>query len=253
MNSTVRMLTAALLAGSLGFSGAALANAQEVSVEAEVAATTTRPKPRILPIPPDRINDLRVEAQERIKDLRDGMKDTRIEIRTEMRDASTSDERREIIKNVIEGRAEVRADIRDRAQEIRGDLKQRLQELAKSHIGSILRRSENALNMFGNFVERIETRIEKLQENGANTSSVEASLRASVALVAEAKADHDALARFIASVEASQSADDVRAQIREAVRELTASIKAAHGALLKTARELVQLSVSVRAEASTDN
>lgn len=253
MNSSTKVQAATLFASILLVGGAHIAQAQEVGVEAEVEisaqATTSRPSlpsrsPRQQPL-----MQLREDARERIIDLREGMQDRRAEIRVEMQNASSGEERRTIIKQLRENREE----IRDRAQEIRGNIKERLQVLVRTRVGAVIKRSENALNMFDNLVSRMESRIEKLKERDANTTSVEASLSASIALIATAKADLGSLQALVASVQESSDPATVKAQLRAAIEKVTASIKSAHASLLATARALAQLSASTSVEVETSN
>ncbi len=253
MNVSISKILVAGLAGTLGLFGGSFASAQEVSGSAEVSvqvrATTSRPLP---PGPrPQPLIELREEAEMRIMQLRDGMVEQRLETRAEMRGEAKSSENRNIIRDMREN-AEER---RERAAEIRGNIKERIEALLRSHIGGAIRRSENAINMFHNLVERMESRIDKLQAAGAATASVEASLASSVSLVATTEADLKSLQDLVASVDASSNAEEVKAQVRAAIQKVTSSIKAAHSALLSTARALAQLSATatVGAEVETSN
>ena len=115
-----------------------------------------------------------------------------------------------------------------------------------------MRRMNAALNQFENIVTRIESRIEKLKARGVDTASVEASLSTSVGLVATAKVDVQALSTLVASVTESSDAASVKEQLRAAIDKATGSVKAAHRALLDTAKALSALvRVSAEAEAST--
>ncbi len=253
MNSSTKVQAATLLASILLVGGAQVAQAQEAEVEAEVEisaqATTSRPSLPQRPPRPQPLMQLREDARERIIDLREGMQERRAEIRVDMQNASSGEDRRTIIKEMRENREE----IRDRAQEIRGNIKERLQVLVRTHVGAVVKRSENALNMFDNLVNRMESRIEKLKERGADTASVEASLSASVALITTAKANLGGLQTLVASVQESSDPAVVKAELRVAIEKVTASIKAAHASLLATARSLAQLSASTSAEVETNN
>lgn len=253
MHTNTKIRAAALIASALVAGAASFAQAQEVTAEADVEvsiqSTTSTPRPPIRPLRPQPLMDLRDDARERIIELREGMQDRRIEVRAEMQSATSGEERRSIIREAREDREEMR----DRAQEIRGNIKERLQALVRTHVGAVVKRSENALNMFDNLVNRMESRIDKLKERGADTASVEASLSSSVSLIATAKADLGALQTLVASVKESSDPATVKTQIRTAIEKVTASIKAAHASLLATARSLAQLSASVSAEVETGN
>lgn len=253
MHSNTKIHAAALIATALFVGTTSFAQAEDVTVETEievsVQSTSSTPRPPIRPLRPQPLMELREDARERIIELREGMQERRIETRTEIRNATSGEERRSIIKEVREDREEMR----DRAQEIRGNIKERLQTLVRTHVGSVVKRSENALNMFDNLVSRMESRIDKLKERGADTASVETSLSSSVSLVATAKANLGALQTLVASVKESSDPATVKTQIRTAIEKVTASIKAAHASLLATARSLAQLSASVSADVETSN
>ncbi len=243
MNDITKMIVGGALAAVLGFTGASIATAQETSAsvgaEAEAGATVTGPQPLI---------QLREEARTKLQDLRQNMQDQRIDLRIQMNAATSSNERRDIIEEMRENREEARSDRQDAI----GSLKARVQALARTHIGSAIQRAENALNMFDNVVDRMESRIEKLRKAGIETATAEASLDASVKLVAKANADLAALKSAVDSVRDSSDADTVRIQIRAAIGQVTASVKAAHASLLETARVLAGISANASADITTN-
>lgn len=249
MHTKARVLSA-VLASTIIIFGASMTQAEEVAVEtsAEVTVTTeapTRPRPFILPRNAQEIRDA---ARERIEILRQNTIEQRAETRVDIRTASSAEERRDAVKEAQTERAEMR----DRAQEIRGNLKERLQALVKTHVGAVIRRSENALNMFSNLVSRIESRITKLHDRGVDTTGVEASLAASVSLIASAKIDVEALKGIVNSVNEASEASTVKAELRTAIEKVTVSIKAAHASLLNTAKQLSELvRISASAESTT--
>ena len=243
MNDITKMIVGGALAAVLGFTGASIATAQETSAsvgaEAEAGATVTGPQPLI---------QLREEARTKLQDLRQNMQDQRIDLRIQMNAATSSNERRDIIEEMRENREEARSDRQDAI----GSLKARVQALARTHIGSAIQRAENALNMFDNVVDRMESRIEKLRKAGIETATAEASLDASVKLVAKANADLAALKSAVDSVRDSSDAETVRIQIRAAIGQVTASVKAAHASLLETARVLAGISANASADITTN-
>lgn len=254
-----KILIAALAAGAtLALSSPAYAEHSEgVEVETEVhtsvSASTTPGRPGIIPPLPAKIEDLRKDAQDRIKNLRDGIKvnvQERADIRADIKAASSSDDRRELRQELRDERQEDRREVREERREIMSGLKDRIQALVRTHVGAIIQRSTNAIERFENLADRMESRIEKLKTAGANTASVEATLSAAVTTTATAQTDLDALKATVSAVTDSSNAEQVRADIRAGIEKVTASIKAAHAALLKAARELAQLSASVSTDAS---
>lgn len=245
-----------IAAAILGFTGIAYAeegSSGETGASADVTmtvrATTTRPRPMPLQIMQDKKAQLRGDIRDVRQEMRGDLKEERLETRVEMRNATSGDERRDIMRGSVEDRKEIRGEAR---LEIKGNIKERLQALVKTHVGAVIRRTNAALNQFENIVTRIESRIEKLKTRGVDTASVEASLSTSVGLIATAKVDVQALSTLVASVTESSDPASVKEQLRAAIDKATASIKAAHRALLDTAKALSALvRVSAEAEANT--
>ena len=212
---------------------------------ATVQATTTRPRPMPLQIMQDKKAQLRGDIRDVRQEMRGDLKEERLETRVEMRGATSGPERRDIMRGSVEDRKEIRGEAR---LEIKGNIKERLQALVKTRIGAVIRRTNAALNQFDNIIERIESRIEKLKARGIDTASVETSLATSVGLVATAKTDVGALSTLVASVTEASDPATIKEQLRVAIDKATASVKAAHRALLDTAKALSTL---VRASAAS--
>ncbi len=227
----------------------------ETSASAEVTmtvqATTTRPRPRPMPLQvmQEKKAQLREGVRGAVQDMRGDLKEEHLETRVEMRNATSGAERRDIMKGSVEDRKEIRGDAR---AEIKGNIKERLRALVKTHVGAAMRRMNTALNQFDNIIERVDSRIEKLKGRGIDTASVETSLSTSVGLVATAKADVQALSTLVESVNESSDAASVKEQLRAAIDKATASVKAAHRALLDTAKALSALGrASTQADTGT--
>lgn len=222
-----------LVAVVLGFMGVNFAHAEETGASAEANVSveaTLPPKPNPLQI---------IRAN-----LRENIKEHRTEVLTDLKNATAGAERRGVMQDARDDRAEFRANI-----------KERLQTLMRTHIGWIIHRLNAALNHFDNIVTRIESRIEKLQARGVDTASVEASLLTATGLMATAEIDVQALSDLIDSVTPDSDPATVKAEIRAAIEKTTASVKAAHRALLATAKmltELVRTSIEVHATSSVE-
>ncbi len=158
-------------------------------------------------------------------------------IKERMKVASTSGER----KNIIDTMREKKEGLKDERKAKMENLKERIQMLARTHLGSSITRLSAAIRHFENIAERIESRLLKLSERGVETASVEASLETAISLTATAKTDVDALKALINSVTDASDPETIRAEIRAAIEKATASVKAAHEAFIKTARELSAL------------
>ncbi len=204
----------------------------ETTVQVDVRTATGTP-PKFRPGAPFQNKQLK-EFKENAKDA---IKDVSAKARIEMRAASSSGEKKNIMENLREKKEDLKNDRKEKMQ----SFKERIQLLARTHIGASINRFTAAINHFENIAERIESRIDKLNDRGINTVNVEASLKTAVDLTATAKADVAALKTLLNSVTDTSDPATVKAQIRAAIEKATASIKAAHQALMKTARELSAL------------
>jgi len=245
-------LVAAILLGGVGF---ASAETETTDASAEVRATTTRPALRPMQL-------MRDETKGVIQNMRMEIKDSRDEMHDERKNATSSDERRAImIENRNENaatRAEAREELRtnrqDRLSAIKLKISERANEMFKTHVDRASNRLDAVLGSFDKFVERIQSRITKLQDNGVNTASVEASLANSVSLIATAKADSAAIDAIIAATTNTSDAATVRASMKAAIEKASASVKAAHQGLMSTVKDLVALiRVSGKANATIES
>lgn len=224
--STKQAIAASATILILGFASITFADT-DVSVTAEVDVETKPLRP---------IQLLR-EQHENIQKMQDDIKRTRMEAVMEVKSATSGLDRKEIMQTARENQEGTRQEMRDARETFR----ERLQTLVKTHIGTIVRRLNAALEHFDSLVARIESRIEKLQSEGIDTAPVEASLAISVNLVSAAKTDTQALVSLIDSVQDTSDADSVKTAIRAAIQKATESVKAAHRGLLSTAKMLVAL------------
>ena len=227
-----------LLGLALLLASASIAFAQEASAEANAE---TNVKVRPLQILHETRVELKADARTELGGLKDEATGIRMDARIELKNASSGAERRDIAK--------------DAAVELRANIKERLQVLFRTHLGSIMARLNAAIQHFDNIAARIESRIEKLNDAGVDTASVEASLRAAVEANATAEADVEALSTLASSVTETSNAETVKAEIRAAIQEATASIKAAHRAFLDTAKQLstlVRASLEINSATSVD-
>lgn len=254
------MLAALILA----FGSASIVSAEDASVETDtsVSAETevtvdVRPTLPLKPRPAQILHNRQLKAftdnaQDAIKNVRKNIRDLPIKAGLEMRVASTSGEHKNnIIENLRKKQAEFKGERKAKVE----NLKERIQALARTHLGGAITRLSAAIRHFENIAERIESRIEKLNERGIDTASVEASLEAAVALTATAKVNVGALKDLINSVTDFSDPETVKAEIRAAIEKATASVKAAHQQFIKAARELsalVQTSIEINSETTVD-
>jgi hypothetical protein len=221
---------------AFGFAGAAFAEDDSNSIEANLRLENAA-KLRPLKLIQEQRIKFQSDMHESLTNIRDEKKALHIETKIELRDATTSVERRDIIKDAREERIELRTEARD----IRGSVRDRLLALLQTHVGTIVKRLNTALEHFDRFVTRIESRIEKLQGRGIDTASAEASLSTSVGLLATAKTDTQALVDLIRSVTDESDAATVKADLRAASTKAIESVKTVHRSLLATVKVLVGL------------
>lgn len=197
--------------------------------------------------------DVIKEAREEEKDIRQDVRSTikaeaNVDVRREMKDAEK--ERR---ADVREEKKEQREEIKEKREEARGGLRARVHNLLRAHLGAIVNRLTVSLRYFDNMVKRMESRIQKLKDRGVDTTSVEASLATAVNLIATAKTDVKAITDAVDAVADTSDSAALKEELREAITKATASVKAAHRALVDTAHALIALvRVSAEADANVD-
>ncbi|HEY4519807.1 MAG TPA: hypothetical protein VJH33_02100 [Candidatus Paceibacterota bacterium] len=135
---------------------------------------------------------------------------------------------------------EVREEAKEKAKEDRG-VKARVNNLLRAHLGAIINRLTVSVRHFETLVERMESRIQKLQDRGFDTTAVEALLRGAVGLIVEAKADVETIKNMVDSATDATDTTTLKQQLRGAITEATASVKAAHQALTDVAKALTRI------------
>lgn len=252
-------------AGTLAFlsmTSVAFAQSADASAQAAINAGV---------LPPHPIQALRQEVKGMMQDEHAKAQQTRADFRAgvkaDLQAASTSADKRAVLQDAREGRAamqagikderaSVKADIKEKRAEIKADIKSRVQEFVRTHLNGALQRLNAATGMFDNVVSRIQSRIDKLKGKGVVTTSVETSLSSAMSAISVAKADTKALSDITASVNASSSPETVRSQMQAAIEKASASVKAAHKALIDTTAVLLSLvhsSANVQATTSTSS
>src|SRR3989344_1285713 len=204
------------------------------------------------------------------KDIKTDARDLRADTKDKMMAATSSAERRAIEKNAIEERKEIiserkanTSEIRDQRKdliearkasstEIRDQRKDQRKELARGHLVAITRRYEIAVKQFENLAGRIQSRIDKMKTAGADTSSAESALGTALSIIAQLKADAQALKDAILQIDSGTDTRTIRAQIETAVRKASASVKAAHKALQTAVKALVSLARLQKTATSTN-
>lgn len=213
-----------------------------VAVSAEVKASTTMPRPKIMPPLRQEIKEIkntardaemekwegksasstgpRRELVEDRKEMRDqnqeDRKDLRMETKTEMKSASSSDERRAIMEDARGKREDMRAS--NTAE--RKEMNERSRDLAKNRVGQAVER----LKMVTVHLENALTRTEKFIADRKASSTVDMS--ASDALLVKAKASLANVKSGIAGVEVMVSASTtLTVENKDAVKVAVKSVQ----------------------------
>ncbi|MDP3965366.1 MAG: hypothetical protein Q8Q13_01035 [bacterium] len=254
--------TIALAATTALFAFSGLAFAEETI---QLSAETPRPA-GIAPAPARNtiktiqanLEEKRAELKDAAKDVRSNfkieVKDVRTNTKQEMREATSAIERRAIEKSAIEqrkGLIETRkassTEIRDQRKDAIEARKEKVSEIrdqkkerARQHIGKIEQRYAIVIRQFDGLVARIQSRIDKMTANGIDTANVESALALAQTAIAQVKTDAQALADLVKQVNSGDEAKALRAQIEVAVRTVNGSVKAAHEALGKAGKALIE-------------
>src|SRR3989344_4388504 len=230
----------------------AVAQAEETELEAVVSAESSVKVISPLQLIKGKRLELQQKARSELEASKRALQDSRMEMRPNLRHVSSSTERR----TVTDEMRDKREDMRGEQKGIRANLKERLQSLMRTHLGASIARLNAALRHFDKFAERIDSRIKKLKERGADTASIEALLSDTVVLITSAKADVQSLTSLIDSIADTGDPQTVKSEIRTSVIKATESTKAAHRALRNTTRELIALvkaTVQTNSETDVDN
>ena len=215
-----------------------------VQIDAQVRTNQTQTRP--LQLLREKALELKQDTRNQIDETKDRVLDVRATMQADIKTSTSAPIRRDLIQQAQDRLGE----LRDRQVELRGTLRERLQALLRTHLGSAIARLNAALRHFDNIVVRIESRIEKLQDREIDTTSAEALLEVAIDAIVVAKVDVEALTSVIGSVSNTSDAATIRAEIRAAIIQARDSVKAAHRALVATAKELVAL---IRASATINS
>ncbi len=193
-----------------------------VAASAEVKASTTMPRPKIMPPLRQEIKEIKNTARdaemekwegksasstgprreliEDRKEMRDqnqeDRKDLRMETRTEMKSASSSDERRAIMEDARGKREDMRAS--NTAE--RKEMNERSRELAKNRVGQAVERLSMVADHFSGALDRLEKFVnEKKASTTVDMSKYEAMLTKAKSSLATVKTNLDATKSLLAS------------------------------------------------------
>lgn len=222
------------------FSGVAFAQ--------DTVAPSGKPLPQNAREKAQMMQEKRIDLKNTLKNVREDFKTQTKVLRQDttgkLKEATSSAERRDILKNAREEKRVIKDERRESAAAIKTQLKM----LVRQHVGAISQRFAIALKQFDNTMTRIQSRIEKLKANGIDTSAADTLFESAKVAVAQAKSDVQALTDLVAQVSDTGDAKTVRAQVDTAVKKASASVKAAHSALESTAKALVKLARSQKAQ-----
>lgn len=214
----------------------------ELEAAAAIDASITPP-----PLPGKPLDAIK----QRAKAIRDGAAGARVELRNETREdfkaATSSYERKGVIKNFVNERIDI---AKNRLASTTA-LKRNIKAAMRWHGGLIRERFMVAIRQFDRIVERIESRLEKLEAEGVATATAEAELDLAKAAIVTAKADGQAVADFVQSVEDASDREAVKEELQALIRTAHGSIKAAHDALKKAVRALKSLKADVKVNATS--
>lgn len=227
----ISLLALAATAALLAFSGVTFAQ------ESVTVPSTMVPKNIRALIQDTRVQRAGVKAAAQVskENVQKKAVDLRQSTKNAMTAATSSAERRAIEKNAIEERKGI---ISER-QASTTAMKEQLNMLARQHVGAIEQRYAIAIKQFENLAGRIQSRITKMKAGGTDTTSAETALSLAQAAIAQVKTDAQALADVSAQV-SSGDAKVLRTRVEAAVKNVNASVKAAHSALEKAGKALTE-------------
>lgn len=240
----------------------AIAAAETVSDSTNVRAQLTQEKLRLdapptLPIPPKAFDGVNPAVTARMKASTTIASTTRAELKVRMEAEREKVEARkeEIQKQIEETRANIEArreELKKAAEEKRADIKQRLDERRQENIkrfaSQMFDRFDAAIARLNTLADRIESRINKLEELGQDVAEYRALLdegRAKIELAIEAQAAAET------SVDEIVISDDPKSSFEKCrgfTKEVVQALKAAHQALV----DVIEAMKATQADDSND-
>ncbi len=194
----------------------------------------------------------RQEIKGELKDVRknalDDRKDLRIETRDAIKNASSTDEKKDILRGALGERLNI---VKDRIASTTAVKREALKNLVERHFGANRERFNVALRHLDGLLERIESRIEKMEANGIDTSAVDSALAEAKTAIATAKADVAELGDLIQRVKDTDDKTTIREQLQTAMKKAIESIKTAQKELKEVVRILLDIGKQNRDTAST--
>lgn len=182
-------------------------------------------------------NDIKVEIKDTRRDIKKESSELREDTKAKMSAATSSAERRAIEKSAIEQRKEI---ISERKASTTA-LKEKRNALQREHLQAITKRYWVAIKQFENLAARIQSRIDKMQGAGVDTSTAESALGTARSAIAQVKTDVQAVRDLLSQAETAADPGALREQVAAGVKKAGESVKSAHKALQTAAKTLVTL------------
>lgn len=248
-------ITIRLVALSVLLCAAPVFAEETTTIEAEASLETTAspmapletlPTPGTVPpgkMPMRPLDAIKAKAQQIKNNAIDAKKDLRVETKAQLKMAPPG-EKREVLQNAFQERKDIAKErFASTTQLARG-----VKALVKMHGGEIRNRFRLAINHMNNLLGRVGTRLEKMTENGIDTSSV-TELKAEADLAVDtAEANVLAIGTYIESVSDSSDRATVKSELQVKIKTAQDSIKKAQEAVKKVVRALVELAKNNKAK-----
>lgn len=162
-------------------------------------------------------------------------------------------ENRDTMYNKLQGRASTTMD------EKRAEMKERRSEILKRNAMRMVAHMNAAIGRLSKLADRVDSRIIKMKEHGADTTKAEANIALTRTKIAEASAavklaeDSIAGAALSADVTASStSPSDPGKMVREALNKAKEAVFAAHKALVEAIKSLKGIKIDVTATTTAE-
>ncbi len=144
-------------------------------------------------------------------------------------------------------RAEIKTEIQAKKQELQAKRASTTAEIKLAKVAETIKQSKihlaNEISRLNDAKSRIDSRIAKFDQAGANTVAVKADLALAVTAIAGAQAKVDAVGSVQPSTDTKAFADS----LRKAVKDAQTSINDAQKALIKVTSDMKGLEASVKA------
>src|SRR3989344_7177765 len=184
--------------------------------------------------PPDA--DLRARMQERMRVQQENRETQMMEQREGMEERRADMLRRQA--EALERMETRHEELRQRWEERKAQLSERRKQNIKNHVERIIQRTEQAIDRLGNMANKIEDRMIRLQEEGAEVTALRALLKEARSNISRADVALDTAAAELRVAPDADNPADALGNARTLLEGIKTALREAHAALVEIVVEI---------------